>query len=83
MKPDGSFCFRGSGDSILEGSFSGGFPNGFFRSINEFGDVEFWGCFVEGKLHGTCLKTLVGGELYFLQVTIDLHSRLPFGLNCI
>jgi hypothetical protein len=39
---DGPFCLRGPGDSILEGAFANGLPHGFFRKINDFGDVEFW-----------------------------------------
>jgi hypothetical protein len=62
LDPDGPVRFRGSGDSVFEGSFTGGVPHGFFRVINEFGDVDFFGCFVSGKLHATCVKTLVGGR---------------------
>ena len=37
-------------------------PHGFFRKINDFGDVEFFGCFIDGRLKGKCWKSLAGGK---------------------
>ena len=37
-------------------------PHGFFRKISEFGDVEFFGCFMNGELKGKCWKSLIGGK---------------------
>ena len=31
------------------------------RHINSFGDVEFFGCFVRGVVHGVCWRSLPGG----------------------
>ena len=36
-------------------------PHGFFRKINEYGDVEFFGCFIDGRLRGKCWKSMIGG----------------------
>ena len=33
----------------------------FCRHINSFGDVEFFGCFVRGVVHGVCWRSLPGG----------------------
>ena len=38
-------------------------PHGFFRKINEIGDVEFFGCFIDGHLRGKCWKSLAGGKI--------------------
>ena len=37
-------------------------PHGFFRKVNEFGDIEFFGCFIDGHLRGKCWKSLAGGK---------------------
>ena len=50
---------------MFEGNFVSGIANGFVRKLNDFGDVEFFGCFVDGRLHGTCIKTLLGGDRVF------------------
>ena len=62
---EGPVRIRGSGDAVFEGNFVSGIANGFVRKLNDFGDVEFFGCFVDGRLHGTCIKTLLGGERAF------------------
>ena len=38
-------------------------PHGFFRKINEFGEIEFFGCFINGNLKGKCWKSVTGGEI--------------------
>ena len=38
-------------------------PHGFFRKINEFGEIEFFGCFIDGELKGKCWKSVTGGKI--------------------
>ena len=38
-------------------------PHGFFRKINEFGEIEFFGCFIDGELKGKCWKSVIGGKI--------------------
>ena len=43
-----------------------------FRHINSFGDVEFFGCFVRGVVHGVCWRSLPGNNRfckYFIHET--------------
>ena len=40
-------------------------PHGFFRKVNDFGEIEFFGCFIDGRLQGKCWKSLAGGNLIF------------------
>jgi len=42
-------------------------PHGFFRKINEFGEIEFFGCFINGCLRGKCWKSLIGGNKPWFQ----------------
>ena len=37
-------------------------PHGFFRKINDLGEIEFFGCFIDGHLKGKCWKSLAGGK---------------------
>ena len=41
-----------------------GFPDGFCRVISPDGDLDFYGCFVNGSLIGNCWKGLLGGEYF-------------------
>jgi hypothetical protein len=76
---NGPVRLRGSDDAVFDGNFTDGVANGFVRKINEFGDVEFFGCFVDGKLHGTCIKTLAGGQWDEFKLPSGLPVFLP---NC-
>ena len=52
-------------DGLLESNYKYGtedMPHGFFRKLNQFGDIEFCACFVNGHLHGPVWKSLVGGK---------------------
>ena len=37
---------------VFEGNYEGGTPHGYFRHINGYGDLEFFGCFHRGTLLG-------------------------------
>merc|ERR1712106_384762 len=52
---------RKSDGTVFEGVYSHGKPHGFFRHLNDFGDLEFFGCFSHGVLQGVCWKSLPGG----------------------
>ena len=39
-------------DQVFEGHYEGGTPHGYFRHINGYGDLEFFGCFYRGTLLG-------------------------------
>ena len=39
-------------DQVFEGNYEGGTPHGYFRHINGYGDLEFFGCFHRGTLLG-------------------------------
>ncbi|CAB4067978.1 SETD7 [Lepeophtheirus salmonis] len=57
-----SFVNESLEDGIkFSGSFFEGKPHGFFRIMNKYGDLVFFGCFIHGRLHGQSLKSLVGG----------------------
>ena len=43
---------------------SNGIPNGYCRVISPDGDLDFFGCFVNGSLVGNCWKGLMGGNFY-------------------
>ena len=43
-------------DSQLEGFYEGGVPHGYFRIINSFGDLVFFGCFFRGNMLGNSLS---------------------------
>ena len=62
---NGTFRIRGSDDAVFEGHVDQHQkPNGFCRVINANGDVEFFGCFLHGRLIGNCWKSLLGGMQY-------------------
>nr|ADD38189.1 Histone-lysine N-methyltransferase SETD7 [Lepeophtheirus salmonis] len=70
-----SFVNESLEDGIkFSGSFFEGKPHGFFRIMNKYGDLVFFGCFIYGRLHGQSLKSLVGGG--FL-LNLD-HSNSEF-----
>merc|ERR1719348_2706367 len=48
-------------DTVFEGQYFEGLPHGFFRHINSYGDLEFFGCFCRGTLVGVCWRSLPGG----------------------
>ena len=51
-------------DAVFEGNVdNNGTPHGFCRVINPNGDVDFFGCFLHGKLIGNCWKSLLGGKI--------------------
>jgi len=58
---DGPVVSRKPDGTVFEGNFKRGTPHGYFRHINSFGDVEFFGCFVRGVVHGVCWRSLPGG----------------------
>ena len=39
-------------DQVFEGNYEAGTPHGYFRHINGYGDLEFFGCFHRGTLLG-------------------------------
>ena len=62
---DRTFRIRGSEDAVFEGHVDQHQkPHGFCRVINANGDVEFFGCFLHGRLIGNCWKSLLGGMQY-------------------
>jgi len=58
---DGAVRLACPDQSLFEGFFWKGKPHGFFRIINSFGDVEFFGCLVQGVLQGVAWRSLPGG----------------------
>ena len=60
---DKKFRIRGDNDTLFEGTVDkNGQPHGFYRVITPDGEVEFFGCFVNGQLIGNCWKSLIGGK---------------------
>ena len=50
-------------EALFEGAMiSNGIPNGYCRVISPDGDLDFFGCFVNGSLVGNCWKGLMGGN---------------------
>ena len=41
----GAVNIRRRDDTVFEGFYKDGLPHGFFRHLNTFGDLEFFGCF--------------------------------------
>ena len=39
-------------DTLFEGFYERGTPHGYFRHINSYGDLEFFGCFHRGTMLG-------------------------------
>jgi len=58
---DGFVCNRSPDDTLFEGHYERGVPHGYFRHINSYGDLEFFGCFHMGTMLGVCWKSLPGG----------------------
>jgi len=58
---DGPVNIRKNDDTVFEGNYDHGVPHGFFRHLNSFGDLEFFGCFYRGIMLGVCWKSLPGG----------------------
>ena len=56
---------------MFEGNYEGGTPHGYFRHINGYGDLEFFGCFHRG--------TLLGKEKRIMSV-INNSSNLVLGV---
>jgi len=52
---------RKNDDTVFEGNYDHGIPHGYFRHLNSFGDLEFFGCFNHGTLVGVCWRSLPGG----------------------
>merc|ERR1712032_1497988 len=50
---EGAVNIRRRDDTVFEGFYKDGLPHGFFRHLNTFGDLEFFGCFNRGCLLGT------------------------------
>ena len=48
-------------------------PHGFIRKINDLGELEFFGCFVDGHHIGKCWKSLAGGKNNF---SVGAHINL-------
>lgn len=62
VRSHGPVCVRDpETDEVFEGNYEGGTPHGYFRHINGYGDLEFFGCFHRGTLLGVCWKSLPGG----------------------
>ena len=50
-------------EALFEGTMNkNGVPHGFCRIISPDGDLDFYGCFVNGALVGNCWKGLLGGK---------------------
>ena len=49
---EGPVQLRQADDTVFEGNYEGGLPHGYFRHLNSFGDLEFFGCFFRGSLLG-------------------------------
>ena len=49
---EGPVTVRSEDDSLFEGNYSQGCPHGYFRQINSYGDLDFFGCFYRGTLLG-------------------------------
>ena len=49
---DGFVCNRSPDDTLFEGHYERGVPHGYFRHINSYGDLEFFGCFHMGTMLG-------------------------------
>ena len=49
---DGYVCHRLGDDTLFEGCYDQGVPHGYFRHINSYGDLEFFGCFFRGTMLG-------------------------------
>ena len=45
-------CRDLTSDQVFEGNYEAGTPHGYFRHINGYGDLEFFGCFHRGTLLG-------------------------------
>jgi len=58
---EGAVNIRRRDDTVFEGFYKDGLPHGFFRHLNTFGDLEFFGCFNRGCLLGVCWRSLPGG----------------------
>ena len=58
---DGPVNIRKNDDTIFEGNYEQGVPHGYFRHLNTFGDLEFFGCFFRGTMVGVCWRSLPGG----------------------
>ena len=43
---------RQGDDTLFEGNYEAGRPHGYFRHLNSFGDLEFFGCFHRGSMLG-------------------------------
>ena len=60
--------------SARKSSGSTWIPHGYFRKINEFGEIEFFGCFINGKLRGKCWKGVIGGIPLFEIIIYYIDS---------
>ena len=50
-------------EALFEGTMNkNGVPHGYCRIISPDGDLDFYGCFVNGALVGNCWKGLLGGK---------------------
>ena len=49
---EGPVTIRNEDDSLFEGNYSQGRPHGYFRQINSYGDLDFFGCFYRGTMLG-------------------------------
>ena len=47
-------------DSQFEGFYESGVPHGYFRILNSFGDLEFFGCFFRGLMLGIIQDHSIG-----------------------
>jgi len=64
---DGPVNIRKNDDTVFEGNYDQGVPHGYFRHINDFGDLEFFGCFSHGTMVGVCWRSLPGGGFLISQ----------------
>lgn len=60
-------------DSQFEGFYESGVPHGYFRILNSFGDLEFFGCFFRGLMLGVCWKSLPGGG-FLISKSLDFSD---------
>jgi len=64
---DGLINIRKNDDTVFEGNYDQGVPHGYFRHLNSFGDLEFFGCFSHGTMVGVCWRSLPGGGFLISQ----------------
>ena len=70
---EGPVLLRQADDTLFEGNYEAGQPHGYFRHLNTFGDLEFFGCFYRGSMLGERIKSLSLQPAAFLNNTSSLQ----------